>query len=633
MCGIAGIMTFDGAPVVHGAIRRMTDAIAHRGPDGEGFHLEGPLGLGHRRLAILDLTDAGRQPLSYADGRYWITYNGEIYNFIEIRRDLEDKGYRFRTDTDTEVILASYDRWGLDCLLRFNGMWAFAIWDGAERRLFLARDRFGVKPLYYMQTPERFTFASEIKAILKTRSTRPDPNPQVLCDVLSGGSADLCEETLYKGIFQMPAGSWMRVDATGEVRKGKWWETLDHLPVVPDEEAEQVERYRELFTDAVRIRLRSDVPVGSLLSGGMDSSSIVCTIHRHRDDPHWHGGDQRLAADWQRTFTAEYPGLSVDESDYARAVLDATGIAGSCIRPSPEKIGDFIAHMVAQQDVPVDQSLFAVHSVYKAVGESGLKVTLDGQGADEALCGYSAIPAACQYLRDFKFFDTLEALKCQSALLGGREGIAKAAWAMALQGVSNHSRPGRRFRRLFRWPYPSGAPSLALLEHAHPDQAASPSKKLDYLGRILYAQVHRAPLPPILRRFDHAAMAYSVESRMPFMDYRLVTYTLALPTAQKVGGGYTKVILRRAMRGIVPELVLGRRAKFGFPTPPEWFAAPVTQVWCREVISTSSFRKSVYWDGGRFARWFEEKSRSSSWSIGDANTVFNVLSTHIWLSN
>ena len=352
MCGIAGIIASDGAPVSLDVIQRMTDAIAHRGPDGEGFHLDGPLGLGHRRLAILDLTDAGKQPMSYAGGRYWITYNGEIYNFLEIRHELENKGYRFTTATDTEVILASYDCWGQECLHRFNGMWAFAIWDRSERRLFLARDRFGVKPLFYMNTPERFTFASEIKAILATLSTRPDPNPLVLCDILSGGTADLRDETLYKGIFHMPAGSWMKVDARGDVQTRKWWETLDHLPEVPKKEAEQVERYLELFTDAVRIRLRSDVPVGSLLSGGMDSSSIVCTIHRHRNDPNWHGKGQRLAADWQRTFTAEYPGLSVDESDYAKAVLNATGITGTWIRPTPEKIGDFIKQMVASRTRP-----------------------------------------------------------------------------------------------------------------------------------------------------------------------------------------------------------------------------------------------------------------------------------------
>lgn len=247
MCGICGVIRFDGAPVTALEMAAMNERLAHRGPDGEGLHLDGNLGLGHRRLAILDLTPAGHQPMSYGDGRWWITYNGEIYNFLEVRSELEARGHRFRSDSDTEVILAAYAEWGSDCLHRFNGMWAFAIWDSQERTLFLARDRFGVKPLFYLRLPGLLAFASEMKAFLAL----PDFTPRVNLPVLKAELLDIHSQEggpncLLQDVHRLPAGHWLQVTDDGRMTVHRWWRTLDHLTTVPPRLEEQAEQFAAL---------------------------------------------------------------------------------------------------------------------------------------------------------------------------------------------------------------------------------------------------------------------------------------------------------------------------------------------------------------------------------------------------
>ncbi|MEM3432910.1 MAG: asparagine synthase (glutamine-hydrolyzing) [Candidatus Methanomethyliaceae archaeon] len=304
MCGICGIWNLNGRPATADEIRAMADMLAHRGPDAEGYYLDGPLALGHRRLAILDLTPTGNQPMGYANGRNWITYNGEIYNFLELRAELEQKGYAFRSGSDTEVILAAYAAWGPECVLRFNGMWAFAIWDSLERRLFLARDRFGIKPLYYLHESDRFAFASEMKAFLRLAGFTPRANLRVLkAELLDVHSQEWGEDCLLIGIRRLPPGCYLQVGADGQIRTHKWWCTRDHLPDVPARFDDHVEHFRLLFEDACRLRLRSDVPIATCLSGGIDSSSVVCTLAEVAKQ-----GTARIAPAWQRAFIASFPG-------------------------------------------------------------------------------------------------------------------------------------------------------------------------------------------------------------------------------------------------------------------------------------------------------------------------------------
>jgi asparagine synthase (glutamine-hydrolysing) len=529
-------------------------------------------------------------------------------------------------------VLAAFDCWGPACLERFNGMWAFALWDARERTLTLARDRFGVKPLFYARSPHQLIFGSEIKALLPVRDFPLEPDLPVVRDALTGGTPDRCLRTVFKSVMRLAPGSWMRVGMDGRTEAVTWWDTWRSRPEVPRKPQEQVERYRELFQDACRIRLRSDVPVGTLLSGGIDSSSIVCTIARHRGLASWSRGE-RLAPEWQRTFTAEYPGLSADEGEYPRIVLNAVGVDGTFIRPTVDDAERMMHHMVDQQDAPVDQSLYAVHSVYRAVSEHGVRVTLDGQGADEALSGYETLTAAQHYLLAGNLRQALLSVDGQVALGGGgtrRRLLADLALAAARKKLPMKT----LLRKAAGLPQPramepmTGLPSQALLDlpacstQVVPDGAG-------ILDAALHDQLHRSVLPGILRRFDHAAMSYSVESRMPFMDWRLLTYSMALPVEQKVFSGLTKVVLRSAMKGTVPDAVLERRAKLGFPIPREWLAEPVLAAWIDRVTGSRDFREMPYWNAARVRERFRtlQDRRLTSRDLIDA---FAVLGTFVW---
>ncbi|MFM8392422.1 MAG: asparagine synthase (glutamine-hydrolyzing), partial [Acidobacteriota bacterium] len=389
MCGIAGIFNFRERPSGEAAVQAMCGALAHRGPDGDGFTGgdTGPVWLGHRRLAILDLSPAGQQPFQDPTGRFFITYNGEIYNFLELRRELEDDGYGFRTSSDTEVVLNAWLRWGAGCQQRFNGMWAFAIWDRTEQRLFISRDRFGVKPLFYHADPARFAFASELKAFRYLDDFRLQANDESLWSVLAAPSQlEGTEETLLRGVKRLLPGHSIEV-RRGSIRIERWWRTLDHLPVPPAKLHEQAEAFRELFLDACRLRLRSDVPVATCLSGGLDSSAVLCTLaHLDRTG---HGRTQRTASSWQRAFVATFPGTPSDEERFARLAIEHSGadpryrpMAATAAVNELEKIIYDFEEITATLPAPI-------WSIYLELRREGVVVSLDGHGADELLGGYT----------------------------------------------------------------------------------------------------------------------------------------------------------------------------------------------------------------------------------------------------
>lgn len=315
MCGIAGIVNLRGNAVEPADISRLTSLIAHRGPFGEGiwFSADRTLAFGHRRLAIIDPGEGGYQPMLSSDGRYVIVFNGEIYNFLELRRELEAQGAVFRSQSDTEVILAAWEAWREDMLPRFNGMWALAIFDTSTRELFLARDRFGIKPLLYAMSPERFVFASEQRALVRSglidASVDMDVARRLLLDAFG---IEGSERTLFRQVRRLQAGHcmWLR---QGKVSVRRWWRTVDHLPAVPVTEAERVDRFRELFQDAVALRMRSDVPIGTCLSGGFDSSAVICTMAAHERA----GMGPRDSTAWRHAFVATFPGASNDERPMA----------------------------------------------------------------------------------------------------------------------------------------------------------------------------------------------------------------------------------------------------------------------------------------------------------------------------
>ena len=436
MCGIAGYHVA-GAPADARRARAMADRLVHRGPDDHGVVLidtrtgaawaeDGApgtagaagasydLALAHRRLAVLDPSAAGHQPMASPDGRRWVVYNGEIYNYVELRDELARRGHAFRTGTDTEVLLAAYAEWGAGCLARFNGMWAFALWDADARQLFCARDRFGVKPLYYATGPGWFAFGSEIKALLAHPAVPRRPNAAAVYDFLALRLADHTDETFFDGIHRVPAAHALvyRPGAAPALRR--YWDCrpAPRDPLGAAGEAHAIARFRELFDDAVRIRLRADVPVGTCLSGGVDSSSIVVTANP-------------LLGARQRTFSACSEDPRFDERRFIDEVIAATGAASHRVFPSGARLWDELGALVDQMDEPFHStSQYAQYAVMRLVREAGVTVTLDGQGADELMAGYPAYHGV--YL----------ATLLRAGRVGAAAREAAATWRLAGRGRS-----------------------------------------------------------------------------------------------------------------------------------------------------------------------------------------------------
>jgi asparagine synthase (glutamine-hydrolysing) len=443
------------------------------------------------------------------DGRECvITYNGEVYNFLELRRELEKEGYRFRSETDTEVVGAAYLRWGKECLLRFNGMWALAIWEPKERRLFLARDRFGIKPLHYLWHRGIFYFASELKAFCALPEFRRKLNRGYAAEALrkSQPLEGTCEETLMEGVKKLLPGHRMEIDREGRWKKEKWWETRDHLPDAPGTLEKQVTAWRELFLDAVRLRLRSDVPVATSLSGGLDSSAVACSLGILEKNPN--EAKDRRPADWRRSFSSLFPGTPLDESDHIQEVVNHAGCRQHATSfPADCRGQDLEGAVWIMEDVYPGLAVPVVEN-YWVMRSEGVWVSLDGHGADEMLGGYG--------------------------------------WYLA--------------------------------------------EPMRSLNDRLYLEFHQTLLPSILRNFDRCSMASGVEVRMPFMDWRLVCLSFALPAELKIGRGYTKWILREAMKGILPERIRLRRSKIGFNSPMvDWFNCGLGGL-ARRVIASPAWR-------------------------------------------
>ncbi len=616
MCGIVGIWNLDGAPLDAAELDRFTDALAHRGPDGRGTYVDEParLGLGHRRLAILDLSEAGRQPMSDAGGRYWITFNGEIYNFLELRETLQGLGHSFRTETDTEVILAAYVQWGEECQLKFNGMWAFAIWDRRDQTLFLSRDRFGVKPLHYYWDGRRFAFASELKAFpaLPWFELRFDAETVALA-VTAPWNVEGTEFTLLQQVRRLPGGYSLRLSRSEPPRLRRWWNTLDHLVRPPHRYEDQVEQYRELFFDACRIRMRSDVPLGTSLSGGLDSSSVLCAMARVRRRQE---GEQRLAASWQNAFVASYRGTAQDETEYALEAARAAGISPFVFEMRPEKVLDRLDEIAFQYEEISDVHV-GPWEVYRQERRHGVVVSLDGHAGDEALAGYwnhirdaAIADALLPVPRIMRFMELLKTLRemyrpdlqhrvptaftlVRQHTLQPLKDAARRAWR-SLKLTQGASRPEPRSSGWLRV-----APRTPVFPAVNEDEPQL--RRRSRLFRALYRDFHAIALPTNLRDFDRLSMAHGVEVRCPFCDWRLVTYTFSLPDTSIVGGGFTKRILRDAMKGILPESVRLRRLKIGFANPlAEWLTGRLKPFFM-DAINSTRFRQSDVWTGERIA--------------------------------
>jgi asparagine synthase (glutamine-hydrolysing) len=554
MCGIAGIVNFRGKAVEPSQISHLTNLLAHRGPDGAGtwFSADRNVALGHRRLAIIDPGEGGYQPMSSADGRYVIVYNGEIYNFLELRRELEAQGASFRTESDTEVILAAWRMWQEGMLSRFNGMWALAIFDTQTKDLFLARDRFGIKPLLYAMSPERLVFASEQRALVQSGLISTSIDAEVARRLmLDAFSVEGSERTLCREVHRLQGGHfmWLR---QGQLEVRRWWNTLDHLPALPKTEAERVERFGELFQDAVALRMRSDVPIGTCLSGGFDSSAVICTMAAHEKA----GMGPRDSTSWRHAFVATFPGALNDERPMAEEAA-----AWAEVNPTFLEIGRNDALTDLDQILDDNDDVYiglpsAVWLIYRELSRQNVPVSLDGHGADELMGAYLQGGQA-------------GAFRVRNALAGISSNSALARRGVDLLRALMIKRQGQYFLRGGLRQVP-GQFSLVGDDDVLPRDWGS-------LNRRLYRMFHGTVLPTILRNFDRLSMAHGIEVRMPFMDWRLVTYTMALPETSKSSDGYTKVIARRAMENQMPESIRMGRQKVGFNSPmPEWLNGPLS---------------------------------------------------------
>lgn len=643
MCGIAGIIQIDGRPLDGERLEAMTRSLAHRGPDGEGYVLlarDGTgkpitvagrlsdsirsvprgyaVGFGHRRLAILDRSPLGHQPMSCDREDVWLTYNGELYNYLELRQTLLRRGWTFRSMSDAEVLLYAYKEWGEACLHQFNGMFAFALWDAREQKLFCARDRFGIKPFYYRWDGDRFCFASEIKALLQDSAHRARPNDRMVYDYLTLSRHDHSTETFFQGIHQLAPGERLmlrpgRGDGQGaKLDRDRWWRfTVGRQePSLADAAA----RTRELLEDSVRLELRADVPVGSCLSGGLDSSSIVCLMSRLLGSG---------AA--PRTFSSCHEDGRFDERPYIRPVLERTGAANEQVFPEAKRLFAELPTVLWHQDEPfAGTSILAQWAVMQAAGWAGMKVLLDGQGADELLCGYPGFMGA-------RLADLISTGRWGAGIRAWRDwrrmhGVIQPA---LLAGLGLGLLPGPMaigLRRIIqgddRWLAPAFARSWR-----------------DGVGRgpavtgqtALERHMERAvtqDLPALLHYEDRNAMAFSIEARVPFLDHRLVEWLASLPPEVKLEGGMTKVVLREAMTGLLPEEVRLRRDKMGFVTPEDrWLRVELRQE-IESIVASDRFRSRPYW---RAQVVQDSYRRYCDGQVAIGPTVWRWVNLELWL--
>jgi asparagine synthase (glutamine-hydrolysing) len=612
MCGICGIVRL-GAPPETAAVEAMATELDHRGPDGNGLFAAEGVALGFRRLAIIDLSDAGSQPFASEDGSLQLLHNGEVYNYRELRRELEAKGRHFRSATDTEVILAAYEEWGDACVERFNGMWAIAIWDGRKRRLFCSRDRFGVKPFYYRLDGDRFAFASEPRAFRADPETRLEPNGAVVRDYLEQAYLDHTDETFFAGIRRLPPAHSLVFDGRG-LHLSRYWSLEPRDPPTAD----AAEAVRELFMDSVRLRLRSDVPLGTCLSGGIDSSSIVVSVDRLLREEH----ENALAVgERQRTFTVFFEDPGFDERPYAQAVVERTQSDAHWVTFGPsDLVGDLPRIVEAQGEPFGSTSIAAGWYVLRAAKQAGLTVMLDGQGGDEVLAGYRAHLG-------FRLADLLAAgqLRALGAELAGAR--AQHGAGALLTSLSRPFAP-EALTRAVR----ARARGSATL--AHPDlrggSAPAPTNGSPFPDRLRRHQqviLTQRGLPELLRYEDRNSMAHSLEARVPFLDYRFVELCFSLPGDELIRRGRTKDVLRRALADVLPPQVRERRDKLGFVTPEKrWFRGELGDL-AGDVFASSSFADRGLVDPAAARRRLERHRRGE---IDAGMELWRALNVELW---
>ena len=549
MCGISGIINKSGKKVPKEEIKKINDLITHRGPDDEGFYFGKNFAFGHRRLSIIDLSSAGHQPMHYEgkNGEYVITYNGEVYNYLEIKEELLKEGYTFVSDTDTEVILASYDKWGEECVNRFNGMWAFAIYDKAKEIIFCSRDRFGVKPFYYTEVDDRLVFGSEIKQLLEFYEDRY-VNETILVDYIVTGFQEHTNETFFKNIYKLEQSHNLIYDMKNNSYKVKQYYSISFKENSFSLD-ESIEKYSKELERAISYRLRSDVKVGTCLSGGLDSSSVAAIASKKYREK----SEEKFIA-----IHAKSTEKTSDESAYATMVAKHCDLDLKVVEPTSKDFKDKIDEVIWTQEEPFGgPSIFMQYFVMKKAKGIGCAVMLDGQGGDETLLGYEKYyPSA--YLAVYK-----------------KEGLLQT-----LREIRKSNKNNTKMTIIWILKYTIGSlfASLRKMEYKRRTSFLKPfQNKFTFIDELAHSylninklqeyEIKYTNLPVLLRYEDKNSMRHSVETRLPFIDYKTLENALSINIEFKIKDGWTKYILRRVVNKFLPKDVVWRKNKLGFNAP------------------------------------------------------------------
>ncbi len=601
MCGIVGMYGFTDEKLLKG----MADSIGHRGPDGEGFFIGSKGGLGSRRLAIIDVAGGG-MPISNEDATKWIVYNGEIYNYLALSETLKSLRHNFKSHSDTEMVLHAYEQWGVSCVEKFNGMFAFAIYDVSKNEVFAARDQFGIKPFYYCKVTEGYLFSSEIKAFLKASSFRALPNNRMVFRFLKHRKHDDLNETFFEGVNKLLPGEYA-LFSEDTIRVNRYFNTenlYQKRETNHASEKENLQKFRELFIKSVKDRLMSEVPVGSCLSGGLDSSSIVCVIN---DELLKTNLEDSQIGDKQKTFSAVFPKEINDEQNYINEILEKTKTEKNFVYPNSKDLFEELRNFVyAQEEPTISSGPYSQWCVMRQASKK-IKVLLDGQGADEVLAGYN--PYLVVYLRQL-----LSQLKI-GLFLKEFIGSLPQIRSLVLDKLKFNFSGSLKEKDLINKEF----------AHKYLGEVVRVEKK--DLKKRFHDDLFLDSVPALLRYEDKNSMAFSIEGRVPFLDIDLINFIFSLPNDLIIRHGCGKYVLRQALKDLLPKNIAERKWKVGFTTPEiAWFKSQKEKVY--EIIDSETFKSRPYFNYTNvktFVDGFYEGKHEESM------VIWRFINVEIWL--
>lgn len=627
MCGIGGIIGKRSSSIAKKMIRK----LHHRGPDSQNFWLsdpnEYPITICHTRLSILDLSDSANQPFLSDDNRYVLSYNGEIYNFVELRKELEKKGIYFRTNTDTEILLKGLVEEGTDFLLKCNGMWAFCLWDRKLKKAILGRDRFGVKPLFYsMINSKNLIFGSEMKAITPFLDhIRPSKDIHEMTKRIF--TYEQTEECVINGIKRIEAGYYL-IYENNKITKKRYWNTLDHIKLNNLSYSEQIESWKYLFLDSVKIRMRADVPIGSTLSGGLDSSSIVAaSFHISQKN-----NDERISNDNINLFNSSFPNSFNDESKYAKKLANNLSVPLTKIIFNPQSQYSDLESAIAQVEDPYLTLPIPMLDTYDCISRKGIKVTLDGHGADELLFGYDSIKKAISSSKSFQQIRELIRIH-ESTVNGVYSEKAKKTKRKYLKYKFEELIKTEFYKSFYQLnkinPKLFSKFRLSPIYFTEGIKDHPIYEEMDFFNQTLFELFHFTVLPTLLRNYDRYSMANGVETRMPFMDWRLVCETFSLPLESKIGRGFSKLILRESLKGILMDEIRERKDKIGWNAPiHDWFRSSLKNNIQNAVLKNS---QSIHYTSSKKA--LQKFERINNPNFNDGQKLWQSILPIVWESS